>query len=82
MSDDPLMAMHEAQAIAIEKQLEIDRLKSEKEELEEKLNGNEDELEQKLNGNKDELEKKFSKLCKYLGLPLILGCLISSSLFT
>ena len=50
MSDDPLMAMYEAQAI--EKQQEIDRLKREKEELLEKLNG-----------EKEELEKKLRKLC-------------------
>ena len=37
MDDDPLMQMYEAQAIAIEKQLEIHKLKMEKEELEEKL---------------------------------------------
>ena len=44
MSDDPV----EAQAIPIEKQQEIDRLKREKEELEEKLRREKEELEEKL----------------------------------
>lgn len=37
MEDDPVLKMYEAQAIAVEKQEEIDRLKGEKEELEERL---------------------------------------------
>ena len=37
MSDDPVMQMYEAQAIAVEQQMEINRLKREKEELEERL---------------------------------------------
>lgn len=37
MEDDPVMKMYEAQAIAIEKQEEIDRLNRKKDELEERL---------------------------------------------
>ena len=37
MSDDPVMKMYEAQAIAMEKQDEIDRLNKEKDELEERV---------------------------------------------
>lgn len=37
MSDDPLLQMYEAQAIAIEQQAVIDRLEREKEEMAERL---------------------------------------------
>lgn len=37
MDDDPLFKMYEAQAIAVEKQAEIDKLEREKDELQKRM---------------------------------------------